>query len=374
MLFQKLFIALFCLALFFCAAAQQNKPAAYIRGTWITNVASDVLKSKKNIKNAVRQCKKAGLNHIFVVVWNNGVTMYPSDVTNKYIGIKQSAVYNNWDPIAEIIEEAHKANLKIHAWFEFGFSYGYKDSNSIWNKKYPHWAGRNSKGNLLQKNGFYWWSSMHPEVQTFMQELVTEVVTNYNFDGVQGDDRLPAMPAEGGYDEFTKQLYTKEHNGALPPANPKDSAWLQWKADQLSKFGKKLYDAVKKIKPTCIVSWAPSIYPWSKEEYLQDWPKWLKGGYADYIIPQLYRYKIDGYEKILKELAAQVPQEFKHKVFPGILTSLGDGYQSTPEMTKQMIALNRKYGFTGEVFFYFETLNRIKDKFYKNHTIRKLSK
>jgi hypothetical protein len=46
------------------------------------------------------------------------------------------------------------------------------------------------------------------------------------------------------------------------------------------------------------------------------------------------------------------------KVFPGLLTSLGDGYQADVELMKNMIRLNRENGFKGEVFFYFETLNR----------------
>ena len=116
-----------------------------------------------------------------------------------------------------------------------------------------------------------------------------------------------------------------------------------------------------------MVSWAPSIYPWSRDEYLQNWPQWLNGGYADYIIPQLYRYKIDAYEKVLKELSNMLPETQRHKVFPGILTSLGDGaYQSSRELTNQMLQLNRKYGFKGEVFFYYETLNRLKGKLYQD--------
>jgi uncharacterized lipoprotein YddW (UPF0748 family) len=342
----------------------QNHNSDIIRGTWITNVASDVLKSRANIKKAVRQCKENGLNHIFVVVWNGGVTMYPSRVVEKYIGIKQSPVYKGRDPIREIIDEGHRAGIKVHAWFEFGFSYSYKDSNSQWMKNYPLWAGKNNRNELLQKNGFYWWSGINPEVQAFMKALVSEVVTNYNVDGVQGDDRLPAMPAEGGYDAATLNRYASLHNGALPPQNPREPAWLQWKADQLSAFGKALYDTIKTIKPACLVSWAPSIYPWSKEQYLQDWPAWLKDGYADFIIPQLYRYKADAYETILRELGTQVPDAFKNRVFPGILTSLGDGYQATRELTDKMIQLNRSYGFNGEVFFYFETLNRLKGKIY----------
>jgi uncharacterized lipoprotein YddW (UPF0748 family) len=349
-----------------CSTAQTSVTVEPIRGTWITNVASKVLYSKENIEKAVAQCKENGLNNIYVVVWNMGKTIHPSKVTEQYVGIKQNNNFEGRDPLKEMIDAGHKAGIKVHAWFEFGFSYTYKDTNSIWLKKYPNWVGRNNKGELLQKNGFYWWSSINPEVQKFMHALVTEVVKNYDIDGVQGDDRMPAMPGEGGYDDYTLKLYAKEHNGAKPPQNPNDSAWLQWKADQLSAFGKSLYQGVKKIKPTCTVSWAPSIYPWSKENYLQDWPTWLKEGYADYIIPQLYRYNLPAYEKILKELKTQVPTQYLNRVFPGILTSLGDGYQSTRELTDSMIQLNRKYGFNGEVFFYFETLNRLKSNFYTN--------
>lgn len=355
----------FVIAILFLATnAASQKTQVPVKGTWVTNVASDILKSKKNIIEGVKLCKKNGINNIYVVVWNNGVTMYPSKVVEEYIGVKQSPVYGNRDPLKEIIDEGHKAGIKVHAWFEFGFSYAYNDTNVVWLKKYPEWAGRNSKGQLLQKNKFYWWSGINPDVQSFMKKLIAEVVSNYAVDGAQGDDRLPAMPGEGGYDASTIKLYAKEHNDAVPPKDPNDSAWMQWKADKLSAFAKSVYQMVKALKPDCIVSWAPSIYPWCKEQYLQDWPRWLNDGYADYIIPQLYRYKIADYEKILKELDALVPPSLKEKVFPGILTSLGDGYQSKGKLTREMIRLNRKYGFEGEVFFYFETLHRIKGKFY----------
>ena len=349
-----------------CFKSKAQTKDEVIKGVWITNVGSDILKSKVNIIEGIGLCKKNGINNVYVVVWNNGVTMYPSKVVEKYIGIKQSPVYGNRDPIKEIIEIGHKAGIKVHAWFEFGFSYAYKDTNGIWLKKYPQWASKNNQGGLLQKNGFYWWSGINPEVQLFMKQLVAEVVKNYDVDGVQGDDRLPAMPSEGGYDDFTAHLYAKEHNGIAPPQNPKETKWLEWKADKLSVFGKELYQTVKHIKPNCIVSWAPSLYPWSKEQYLQDWPKWLSGGYADYVVPQLYRYKINDYERVVKELEESVPANKKNKVFPGVLISLGDGYQAPKTLTDSMISINRKYGFNGEVFFYFETLKRLKTMLYDN--------
>jgi uncharacterized lipoprotein YddW (UPF0748 family) len=109
-----------------------------------------------------------------------------------------------------------------------------------------------------------------------------------------------------------------------------------------------------------MVTWSPSIYPWSMENYLQDWPAWVKGGYADYIMPQLYRYDIKAYEKILKELDSQISPQQKKKTFPGILTGLANGYQISDDMLQQIIALNRKYGFEGECLFYFESLHKIK--------------
>ena len=355
----KQILFIFCaLAISSCTA--QKKFTAPVKGTWVTNVASDALLTKEKVAQTVKRCKDYGLNTIYVVTWNKGVSMYPSDVVKKYIGIRQDPVYKNFDPIKEIITQGHKAGLKVVAWFEYGFAYDYADTNSIWLKKYPHWAGRDVNGNLLQKNKFFWWNSLHPEVQQFMSQLVLEVVKKYKVDGVQGDDRFPAMPSEGGYDNYTKSLYAKENGGAVLPGDLKDSAWLQWRANKLNAYIKGLYTQIKKQSRSCIVSWAPSIYPWSKEQYLQDWPAWLNGGYADEILPQLYRYDIAGYEKILIELAGQLTPEQKKKVFPGLLTSLGDGYLIKQDMLEQMITLNRKYGFGGECTFYYEGLKKLK--------------
>ena len=347
----RLFYLTIALLLTFFGIAQTP-----VRGTWVTNVASGALSSKEKVRETVQRCKQHGLNTIYVVTWNKGVTMYPSPVVEKYIGIKQDPAYKGFDPIKEIIDQGHAAGLRVIGWFEFGFSYDYNDSTGVWMERYPHWAGRSNNGAVLQKNKFFWWNALHPEVQAFMNELILDFVQRYNADGVQGDDRLPAMPGEGGYDAYTKEMYAKEHGGAAPPQNSKDSAWTQWRADKLNLYIKNLYAQIKNLKPGYTVSWAPSIYPWSKEQYLQDWPAWLQGGYADEVLPQLYRYDITAYEKIVKELSGQLTAAQKKKVFPGILTSLGDGYRVSSKMYLQMIALNRKYGFTGECNFYYEGL------------------
>jgi uncharacterized lipoprotein YddW (UPF0748 family) len=335
----------------------QNNDFKCIRGTWVTNVASNAMLTEDSVRLAVQKCKLNGLTDIFVVVWNDGLTTYPSKVVQKYIGVSQNPIYKNFDPLSSFVSEGHKAGLRVHAWFEFGFSYAYKDSSvNGWLTNYPHWAGKDKNQSLLKKNGFFWWNSLHPEVQDFIQQLVLEVVRNYNIDGIQGDDRLPAMPSEGGYDAYTLNLFASENNGMEAPLDSKNKMWLQWRANKLNQYIKSLYKEIKLLKSNCTVSWAPSIFPWSLEQYLQDWPTWLKEGYADIIIPQVYRYQFESYSNTLKAVRNYVPENLKYKVFPGILTSLGDGYRADSMYLKKMIQLNRDQGYCGEVLFYYETI------------------
>ena len=100
-----------------------------------------------------------------------------------------------------------------------------------------------------KKNGFQWMNAFNPQVQEFISSLIKEVAINYNVDGIQGDDRLPAVPLESGYDLYTTNLYKSEHDGALPPQDYKDSTWINWRADLLTDYLGRLYREIKIIKP-----------------------------------------------------------------------------------------------------------------------------
>ena len=87
---------------------EKHLPESTFRGVWVTNVGSDALKSEADIKALVSNCKKYLINHLFVVVWNKGVTQYPSDVLEKYIGVKQEPMLSHFDPLEYLIRQAHK--------------------------------------------------------------------------------------------------------------------------------------------------------------------------------------------------------------------------------------------------------------------------
>lgn len=339
----------------------------YFSGVWVTSSASQVLDSKENIKKAVDVCEEYGINHIFVVVWNNGRTLYPSRIMKDLIGVEMMEKYQGRDPLREIIDEAHAHNIKVHAWFEYGFAASYGRNGGMILQAKPDWAARDKTGALLMKNGFVWMNSLHPEVQGFLLSLVKEVVQSYDVDGIQGDDRLPAMPSEGGYDDYTRNLYKSEHHEAEPPMDEKNGEWVNWRCEKLTTFMAKLYQEVKLQKSSLIVSSAPSVFPWCKNEYLQDWPSWLDKGYVDLVIPQHYRYDIDSYQSTLVQQLSYVEAKDRKKFMPGVLIQNGD-YNPTEDYLRKMVECNRRNQVSNECFWFYEGLGKLSSFFvnYRN--------
>ncbi|MBX9256640.1 family 10 glycosylhydrolase [Desmonostoc muscorum CCALA 125] len=335
------------------------------RGIWLTTTDSKVLRSKERIAEAMDFLAETGFNVVFPVVWNQAVTLYPSQTMLQNFGFEIDPMSVGRDPLEEVVVEARRVGLKVIPWFEYGFASSYNLNGGIILEKKPQWAGRDRNGNLLNKNGFEWLNALDPQVQEFLLNLVLEVVKNYDVDGIQGDDRLPAFPCEGGYDQLTLTRYRQEFN-RNPPQNPKDRQWLQWRADILTDFWAHLYQQVKAVNPNLLVAIAPNIHDWAFQEYLQDSPTWLKRGIVDMIHPQIYRRDFRSYQAIADKL---VTQQFTDttlsKLAPGILMKLGS-YCISPEYLVQAIEYNRQVGIQGEVFFFYEGLRE------NNHALAKV--
>lgn len=357
-------------ALIGCSSPKSNvfndMSTSNIKGVWVTNVASTALDSRDKIKETVEICKKSGITDIYIVSWNRGKTLYQSKIMKNLFNVPIMERFGDRDPLQEMIEEGHRSGLKVHAWFEFGFASSYGENGGAILKKFPEWKAIDNKGNLVSKNGFEWMNAMNPEVQNFVKSLILEVVQNYDVDGIQGDDRLPAMPSLGGYDAYTVDSYKKEHQGNLPPNDYKNPEWLTWRANKLTVFLGQLYKEVKAVKPKMIVSMAPSIHPWAKEEYLQDWPTWLAKGYCDYVIPQVYRKTIEAYTSTLEAQLKFLSENQKSKFFSGVLLQV-NGVNPSQEFLKAMIESNRKMGIQGESFFFYEGLKAFPDYFSKEY-------
>jgi len=341
--------------------AQDLNLPSEVRGVWLTNVDSKVLYDDDSIAVAMKRLAGYGFNVVFPVVYNGGYTQYPSSVMAKIFGekyrIDTSMVHHNIDPLQQVVIEAHRNNMAVIPWFEFGFASSYNQNGGhILNVK-PSWAARDKSGNILEKNNFEWMNGIHPEVQEFITNLIVEVIENYDVDGIQGDDRLPAMPAQGGYSTYTKNLYLKQ-TGQKVPDDPKNENFMRWKAKQLTLFLGNLYDEVKKRGEHLVISLSPSVYPWSYENYLQNSPEWYKKGYVDLLIPQVYRYDIESYTNTLEDVISHHQGIINSNTIfaSGILIKSGQRYNG-PEYVNRAIQANRNLGVKGEVYFFYEGLD-----------------
>ncbi len=338
----------------------ERQEGVEIRGVWLANVASKVFNSKQTIAEAMNFLAETGFNVVFPVVWNNAATLYPSRVMRDTFGYEIDSRYAGRDPLAELIVEAKRVGLAVIPWFEYGFASSYGQNGGQILAKKPEWAARDFNGNLLEKNNFFWMNAFDSEVQDFLRSLVLEVVKNYDIAGIQGDDRMPALPSEGSYDPKTKERYFRQFN-QNPPQDAKDAQWLQWRADILTDFLTRLYREAIAINPNLIISMSPSAYPWGLQEYLQDNQTWIDQGLVDLIHPQLYRREFEGYKLLIDRMvdqqftASQLPA-----LSPGILLKVGE-YRISPQLLLQKIQYNRDRGIPGEVFFFYEGLREDND-------------
>lgn len=337
------------------AASTENEMLRELRGVWLTNVDSDVLESREKIAEAMELLARTNINAVYPVVWNKSMTLYPSDVMEKRFGIRIDPLYEGRDPLQDVIVEAHSRGIEVIPWFEYGFASSYNlDGGPLLEQK-PEWAALDQYGDLAKKNNFEWMNALDPEVQDFLTSLILEVARNYDVDGIQGDDRLPALPSLAGYNKETVEKYRQEF-GEAPPEDYKDPHWVQWRADMLTEFLADLREKVKAVDPNLIISMSPSFYDWSLREYLQDSKTWVNRGLVDIIHPQAYRKDIEDYRAIVDDFVEnQFTQEQLDLLYPGILAKVGS-YRVSADVLRQSISYNRKNGIGGEVLFFFEAL------------------
>jgi uncharacterized lipoprotein YddW (UPF0748 family) len=358
-----------------------ENPRHELRAVKITNVDSQVMFSDEAIAQAMDYMASIGINAILPVVQNAGYTQYYSEVMNEYFGIPLDPRLNGRDPLKVIIREARRNGIEVYPWFEYGFAATYSGPQGpghggFIGRAYPGWLSRHANGDVCKKNGFDWLSGINPEVQEFMLKLIMEVVRNYDIDGIEFSDRMPALPRECGYDDATVARYRAEFNGNAPSPFNTNPDWMRWRADKLNDWYRAVRDSVKAYDENLFVASSPNLYPWGYQEYLQDPETWAIEGIVDHLIPQLYRYNINDYQFELSRSLNRLPVFARDIYFAGILMNVGS-YLITPEYLRASIQANRQAGVAGEAYFFYEGLRKnqnelgalLREEFYTEGTL-----
>lgn len=325
-----------------------------IRGVWLTNVDSDILFSTQGIQSALNRLDNIHFNTVYPTVWQGGYSLYPSAVTEQVFGqrIDPDPRLEDRDVLQEVLKKGHQLDMTVIPWFEFGFMQ-LVDSPLV--KQHPEWLTQRRDGTIVEVKGedeVVWLNPFHPAVQEFILDLITEIVTQYDVDGIQFDDHF-GLPVAFGYDDYTTQLYQQDVN-LSPPEQARETFWVRWRADQLNEFMGKVFHTIKAANPDCIVSVSPNPLHFALPAHLQDWLTWEQKGYMEELVLQVYRTDMERFIDELQRTEVQLANSHI-PVAIGILSGLKNRPTPMP-MIKQQVKEVRDRGFDGVSFFFYESL------------------
>ncbi|WP_084227390.1 glycoside hydrolase family 10 protein [Nostoc sp. KVJ20] len=346
------FLAVLLLNTFAPAIAQlPPQPRQEIRGVWLSGNDFSVFRNRSKVQAAMSQLRQLNFNTVYPVVWNDGYTHYPSAIMQKKGIPFFFKGTDGQDVIADIISQARREGLLAIPWFEFGFMVPLTSELA---SQHPDWLTQKRDGtqtSISAAGEVAWLNPFHPEVQKLITELVMEVITQYDADGVQFDDHM-SLPVDFGYDKYTINLYTQE-TGNPPPPNPQAQAWIKWRADKITAFMVHLHQTVKARKPNAIFAVSPNYYDFAYKLQLQDWLNWVRLGIVDELVMQVYRNDLESFIAQINRPEILETQ----KVIPtgiGIMAGLRNRPVSMPQIQSQVQAAQERG--LGSGFFYYESL------------------
>ena len=323
-----------------------------IRGVWITTNDTDVVMDRTKLSAAMDDLARLNFNTVYPVVWNSGYALFPSGTAQRAeIQPFIRTGDQGYDILEELASDAHDRGLSVIPWFEFGFM---APPTSELAMNHPAWLTRNRDGSQTSvgvAGEVTWLNPFHPEVQQFLTNLVLELISRYDVDGVQFDDHF-SLPVEFGYDAYTTALYRAE-TGRTAPADPHNPHWVDWRAAKFTAFVESLHAAVKARRPHAVFSIAPNPYHYAYNAQLQDWRTWVRSDLVDELIVQVYRDNLHAFrEQIFKPEIVEAQQ--KIPTAAGILSGLRNAPVSMSFIEDQVLTA-RSAGL-GCTFFFFESL------------------
>jgi uncharacterized lipoprotein YddW (UPF0748 family) len=176
----------------FAETNQSHRPE--LRGVWVQHRS---ITTPEKIDEVIRRAEMGHLEAIFANIFVYGQALYNSRQVPKY-----DRVDPTFDPLAYLIEQAHRRRIKVHAWFVNG-PVGYRGKSAIL-AAHPAWSLVGSDGKRST-----WLNLARPEVGQFTADLVMEVVEKYAVDGIHFDFfRFPGP--EWGFDPDSAATFWQE--------------------------------------------------------------------------------------------------------------------------------------------------------------------
>ncbi|NJL81566.1 MAG: family 10 glycosylhydrolase [Richelia sp. SM2_1_7] len=265
-----------------------------------------------------------------------------------------------YDPLALLIEHCHLHGIEVHAWLNpYRATYNIEKAQAHEShllNAHPEWILAYGKKRILNPG--------LPQVRQHIVDIVADLVTRYDLDGIHFDDYFYPYPE--------KDLSINDL-GTYAQYNHKQLSLADWRRDNVDKLIKQVADVIQQHKPLVKFGISPfGIYRPGEPNGIQgldaysvlyaDAKKWLQEGWLDYIAPQLY-WRIDQTAQsypILLEWWTSINSKQRH-VYAGNTIARLDGEAWKQEEIIKQVAISRSLNKSlslGNIFF---SVNAIKE-------------
>lgn len=286
------------LALFLIAAAAAR--AQEFRALWV-DAFHDGFMTASEVTKLVVDARAGHFNAIIPEVRKRGDAYYNSLHEPKATDVSPQS----FDPLADLCAKAHNTNngprIEVHAWIVtypiWGSTTTPPSQPSHPYNLHPDWLTRDN-GGATWNGSHYAFDPGHPAVQQHTFNVSMDIISRYDVDGLNFD-YVRYSGNTWGYNTNAVARFNARFNRTGQPT-PTDSAWLQWRRDQVSALVRKVYLHSAAIKPhvkisadtICFAPGPTTPSGWTNSaaytSVLQDWRAWMQEGILDLNIPMAY--------------------------------------------------------------------------------------
>jgi uncharacterized lipoprotein YddW (UPF0748 family) len=384
-----------CLALALACSAPQEEPAAPgphaaapapsappRRGLWVLAEGSEhVLDHPERIPRLVADARALGASDLFVQVHRGGRAWFDSSHAD---ASPWRAVHDatGTDPLATLLERAHAAGLRVHAWVNVLSLAGNRDAPILRALGRGAVAVDRFGRSLLDYPGYdvpapdrrYYRMGtpaifLDPAAPGLADELAAtyaELLTRYpaldglHLDYIRYPDVLPFSPGsrfgvglDFGYGEASRARFRRETGLEAPFGKALGNAnrWDDWRRDQVTALVARIATAARAARPGVALSAA--VWTWADRAYLalgQDWRRWLEDGQLDFAVAMAYTLD-DRLLRYQVERFARLP--LGDRIWIGLGTWL---FASEPARAVEQLRIARAAGARDESLFSYDAI------------------
>jgi len=274
-----------------------------LKGVWIRPTEL----SAEQIVSTLENIKSNGFNNIFLETYFHGKTIFPSDTMNKYGFTVQNENFEGFDPLEVWIKEAHNRGIKVHIWFQ-SFYVGNQppefNSSSIlsvhpdWGNKTKQYANIPGATRSVSEHNGYFLDPANEDVQNFLEELLSEIITQYHPDGINLDYiRYPNANSRSdiaawGFTQYARNEFYEIYGIDPIDITISDAAWYDWndyRRAKITKFVKRIGHLCRENKVYASAVIFPDIAS-ALATKQQDWRSWSFQNYVDGFTPLFMTY------------------------------------------------------------------------------------